>query len=55
MFLFIFVGNKDNIGVKGPLVDLEARLVCNPVPVSEGRSGRRISGHIMDESMNKTR
>jgi hypothetical protein len=28
------------------LVELEAGFVCNPVPVSESRSGRRISGHI---------
>ena len=55
MFFFVFVWNKDNIGVKGALVELEAGFVCNPVPVSECRSGRRISGHIMDESMGKTR
>ena len=33
---------------------LEPCLVCNPVTVSEGRSGRMvISGHIMDGSARK--
>jgi hypothetical protein len=35
-------------------VYLEPCLVCNPVTVSEGRSGRMmISGHIMDGSTRK--
>ena len=48
-FLFIFVWKKEEISVEGASVEPEAGFVCNPVPVSESRSGRRISGHIMDE------
>jgi hypothetical protein len=54
VFLFIFVWDKDGIGVERALMDLEACFVCNPVAISEGRRGRSvISGHIMDDSKQK--
>ena len=49
MSLFVFVWDDGGVCVERALVDLEACLVCNPIAVSERRSGRgMISGHIMD-------
>jgi hypothetical protein len=51
ILLLIFVWDENGISVQRALVYLEPCLVCNPVTVSEGRSGRMmISGHIMDGS-----
>jgi hypothetical protein len=51
ILLLIFVWDKNVICIQGAQVYLESCLVCNPVTVSESRSGRMmISGHIMDGS-----
>lgn len=54
ILLLVFVWDENSISVERTLVYLEPCLVCNPVTVSEGRSGRMmISGHIMDGSTRK--
>ena len=54
ILLLVFVWDENSISVERALVYLEPCLVCNPVAVSESRSGRMmISGHIMDGSTRK--
>lgn len=54
ILLLVFVWDENCISIEGALVYLEPCLVCNPVAVSESRSGRMmISGHIMDGSTRK--
>lgn len=49
MFLFIFIGDEQWIGVDVAMVDLETSLVGNPVAIPEGGGARMvIAGHIME-------